>query len=94
MSALPPKADIVQHDRDVRYVPEADVTACWLFWSKGRQTKERAAARSMVSFEDFVNGGKQCLRNCQAESGRRLSVDGKLELGRLLNRYIARFCAA
>jgi len=24
MSALPPKADIVQHDRDVRFVPEAD----------------------------------------------------------------------
>jgi hypothetical protein len=25
MSALPPKADILQHDRDVRFVPEADV---------------------------------------------------------------------
>jgi hypothetical protein len=24
MSALPPKADMVQHDRDVRFVPEAD----------------------------------------------------------------------
>jgi hypothetical protein len=25
MSALPPKADIVQHDRDVRFVPQADI---------------------------------------------------------------------
>jgi hypothetical protein len=25
MSALPPKADIVQHDRDVRFVPIADI---------------------------------------------------------------------
>jgi hypothetical protein len=27
MSALPPKADIVQHDRDVRFVPKADMGA-------------------------------------------------------------------
>jgi hypothetical protein len=27
MSALPPKADIVQDDRDVRYVPKADICA-------------------------------------------------------------------
>jgi hypothetical protein len=26
MSALPRKADIVQHDRDVRFVPKAEVT--------------------------------------------------------------------
>jgi hypothetical protein len=26
MSALPPKADMVRHDRDVRYVPKADIT--------------------------------------------------------------------
>ena len=25
MSALPPKADMVQHDRDVRFVPLADI---------------------------------------------------------------------
>jgi hypothetical protein len=25
MSALPPKADIVEHDRYVRFVPEADM---------------------------------------------------------------------
>jgi len=27
MSALPPKADMVQHDRDVRFVPKADIRA-------------------------------------------------------------------
>jgi hypothetical protein len=25
MSALPPKADIVQHERNVRFVPKADI---------------------------------------------------------------------
>ena len=25
MSALPPKADMVQHDRNVRFVPKADI---------------------------------------------------------------------
>ena len=28
MSALPPKADIVERDRDVRFVPIADVLRC------------------------------------------------------------------
>jgi hypothetical protein len=28
MSALPQKADIVQHDRDVRFVPKADILRC------------------------------------------------------------------
>jgi hypothetical protein len=27
MSALPPKADMAQHDRDVRFVPIADIRA-------------------------------------------------------------------
>jgi hypothetical protein len=27
MSALPPKADIVQHGGNVRFVPKADITA-------------------------------------------------------------------
>jgi hypothetical protein len=28
MSALPPKADIVQHGSDVRFVPKADILHC------------------------------------------------------------------
>jgi hypothetical protein len=27
MSALPPKADIAERDQDVRFVPEADISA-------------------------------------------------------------------
>src|SRR5262249_17470551 len=50
--------------------------------------------RAMVSFEEFVNDGKKRLRKCQAERRRRLGIDGKLELGRLLDRHVARFCAA
>ena len=26
--ALPPKADMVRHDRDVRFVPKADILRC------------------------------------------------------------------
>jgi hypothetical protein len=28
MSALPPKADMDQHGRDVRFVPKADISFC------------------------------------------------------------------
>ena len=28
MSTLPPKADIAQHERDVRFVPKADIDEC------------------------------------------------------------------
>ena len=28
MSALPPKADMVQHGRDVRFVPKTDIAYC------------------------------------------------------------------
>jgi hypothetical protein len=32
MSALPLKADIVQHDRDIRFVPQADILHCGRDW--------------------------------------------------------------
>src|SRR5262249_1183522 len=76
------------------------VAAAWktgrlsALWVKNAARPSRAGGRHAVSFEDFVNGGKECLRNCQAESRRRLDVDGKFELGRLLDWNIARFCAA
>ena len=28
MSALPPKADVAEHDWDVRFVPKADIMQC------------------------------------------------------------------
>jgi hypothetical protein len=48
--------------------------------------------RAIVSLEDFVNGGKKSAELSESRCG--LGVDGKLELGRLLDRNIARFCAA
>ena len=91
MSALPPKADIAGRQLDVRFVPKADFTRRQ---SQGLSIRQQAWSDAVILFEDFVNRGKECLRNCQAESGSRLGVDGKLELGRLLDRNIARFCAA
>src|SRR5262249_17019823 len=47
MYALPPIANIVEHDRDVRFVPKAD--SC------------TAAKRSL--FDHFIGPGEQCRRN-------------------------------
>jgi hypothetical protein len=47
MSALPPKADIAQHKRDVRFVPKAD--SC-------------TAAKNCSSFDHFIGGEQQCLQ--------------------------------
>jgi hypothetical protein len=41
MSALPPKADVVEHDRDVRFVPKADI----------ERLREKPAKAALV-FED------------------------------------------
>jgi hypothetical protein len=40
MSALPPKADIDQHGRDVRFVPKADIMQCSNSRSIGTSTDE------------------------------------------------------
>src|SRR5262249_6701606 len=34
MSALPPKADMGQHSRDVRFVPKADILRCARGWCR------------------------------------------------------------
>ena len=41
MSALPPKVDVVEHDRDVRFVPKADI----------ERLREKPAKAALV-FED------------------------------------------
>jgi hypothetical protein len=44
MSALPPKADIAEHDWHVRFVPEADiVTLCQAVVGLFEKTRVRAA---------------------------------------------------
>ena len=51
MSALPPKADMVQHDRDVRFVPKADKVHC---------------SKSTL-FDNLVRNTHQSRRHCQAK---------------------------
>jgi hypothetical protein len=51
MSALPPKADMVQHDRDVRFVPKADITfsVSGLGWEEQlRQAKDANTKRARM----------------------------------------------
>jgi hypothetical protein len=98
MSALPPKANIAERDSDVRFVPNPDVPLLINDLVRAADAAANALPslplavsrpRAIVSLEDFVNGGKKRLRNCQAESRCRLGVDGKLELGRLLSSMTA-----
>ena len=58
MSALPPKADMDQHRRDVRFVPKADILRC------GRP----------LLFDHFIGSAKQRKRNANAKRFRRLEV--------------------
>jgi hypothetical protein len=50
MSALPPKADIAEHDQDVRFVPEVEVAAI------SRCTDARAARRKFAISERVPSG--------------------------------------
>jgi hypothetical protein len=64
MSALPSKADIVQHDRDVRFVPKADsctaqipspddlVTLNWDSWPRGSRQKGVQRRHDLRAFAD------------------------------------------
>jgi len=46
-----------------------------------------------TSFDDFVRGSEQRRWNGEAERGCRLDVNGKIKLGRLLNRNVAGLCS-
>jgi len=52
MSALPPKAGIVQHGGNVRFVPKADIVRC------GENTS---------LFDRLVGDGEHARRNCKTE---------------------------
>src|SRR6516164_8459126 len=68
MSALPPKADIDPHGRDVRFVPKADICG---------------AANSSL-FDHLVGASTYRLRNGEAQCFGSLEIDYKLILcGRL-----------
>ena len=45
MSALPPKADIAQRDRDVRFVPKADIGEDYSITSSARARTDGSTAR-------------------------------------------------
>ena len=77
MSALPPKADMVRYDRDVRFVPKADI----------------CGAAKFRLFDHLVGAGEQSWWNVDAHFSRSLRIDDQFELGRLLNRQIRWFCA-
>jgi hypothetical protein len=48
MSALPPNADLVQHHRDVRFVPQADITA---HWQLGDSVRDHASLLPLIPHE-------------------------------------------
>jgi hypothetical protein len=53
MSALPPKADIVECDRHVRFVPIADIRACLFdhLVSNGEYARRNREVEGFGSFE-------------------------------------------
>src|SRR6516165_8439786 len=71
MSALPPKADIDQHGRDVRFAPKADMDH--LIRSHLRR-----------SFEEHVSTSQECFWNDETYGLRTLQINGELKLRRLL----------
>jgi hypothetical protein len=77
MSALPPKADIAECDRNVRFVPKAAVSRC----SNG------------ALFDHLIGEREHGLRNREAERLCRLEVDDQLVFGRLLKRQVGGFFA-
>jgi hypothetical protein len=57
--------------------------------------KETHAPQQKASlFDHLVGALQERLRNCQTEGLRGLEIDGKFELGRLLNGNIGGLCAA
>src|SRR6516164_5119553 len=74
MSALPPKADIGTHSRNVRFVPKAD--------------KVRRSKRGL--FDHLVGAGKQCRRYLQAKCFRGPEVDHELKFRRLYHWQVRR----
>jgi len=72
MSALPPKADIDQHGRDVRFVPKADIDR--LIRSPGLRR----------SFEERVSTSQECFWNDETHGLCTLQINSELKLRRLL----------
>jgi len=78
MSALPPKADILERDRHVCFVPKAAVSNR----SKGSRL-----------LDQFVGRCKQRGRHGEAERLHSFEIDNQLKLGRLLDGHVGRIGA-
>ena len=74
MSALPPKADMVQHDCDVRFVPKADI----------------CGAANCNLFDHFVGRGEQRRRNSHAKGLCTFEIEREYKFSWLLDRKISR----
>jgi hypothetical protein len=65
MSALPPKADMVQRGRDVRFVPKADSRAAAIFYCYSISRSARPTSGSVLpgpSMERWKNFYRQELQ--------------------------------
>jgi hypothetical protein len=70
MSAIPPKADMVQHRCNVRFVPKADIL---------RRSKK------CDLFDHLVGDSEEIGRNCEMKRFGRLKIDSQIEFCRLLD---------
>jgi hypothetical protein len=77
MSALPPKADMVRHDRDVRFVPKADIGSLAIF----------------ALFDYLVCNRKHARRNCKTECFCGFEVDDQFKFSGCLHRQVSRLVA-
>ena len=61
MSALPPKADIAEHDRHVRFVPKADIRSEFSHWYIGGidSSARRDAVRGVMTASHRYRGPAQ-----------------------------------
>ena len=78
MSALPPKADMDHHGRDVRFVPKADIPA----------------PQPVVLFDHLVGGDEKAGRYWQAESFGGFPIKDGFVFCRSLHRKVSRFGTA
>jgi hypothetical protein len=61
MSALPPKADIAERDRHVRFVPKADILRC------GKRYRYSITSSAFRTPEPLVNLAEMGLVRAQSE---------------------------
>jgi hypothetical protein len=82
MSALPPKADIRIGDREVRYVPQADIRDLCRNPPRlifGEQPGSRSLARLSIGLRHTIGAAAKSSQFCLFEGGQLLRVSGDCE---------------